>query len=87
MNVAVREARRNAATVRIGRLDDGACYLCGQALVGRVVSRDHVQPRARQQRPPQPETRLTHAECNAAKGSLTLEQFVTLCRQVVQQHG
>jgi 5-methylcytosine-specific restriction endonuclease McrA len=58
------------------------CYLCGRKLTAHITSADHVVPLSRGGRDTLENVRPTCKRCNAAKGNMTLNEFVSMCKAV-----
>lgn len=64
-----------------------SCYLCGGHLQWSTAVVDHVLPISRGGGHDLENLKWTHRECNAAKGAMTLEEFVSLALKVIELHG
>ena len=63
------------------------CALTGRALTPDDCSLDHVVPRSKGGPHEIGNCQLVVAAANQAKGTMTHEEFVNLCRDVVRVHG
>lgn len=63
------------------------CALTGRLLTPERCSLDHMKPRAVGGEHALENCQLVVPEANAAKGSMTMEEFLALCRDVVRVHG
>jgi 5-methylcytosine-specific restriction endonuclease McrA len=59
------------------------CAYTGESLSPEVASLDHVVPLSRGGEHGISNLAIVHHEVNAAKGTMTLEEFVIMCRKVV----
>lgn len=73
----------------LGRLERQRyrCALTGRSLTPQTASLDHIVPIRCGGAHILENTQVLHTEVNRAKGSLTNEQFIGLCRQVVRWAG
>lgn len=65
---------------------NGRCLLTGEELTPVNISADHMVPVSRGGAHALENIALVTLEANAAKGTLTPEEFVSLCRKVVEHH-
>ena len=69
--------------------DNPVCYLTGRPInleEGRFYHLDHILPKSRGGDNSLENCGLTCKPANQAKTNLTLEEFVQLCREVVEKH-
>lgn len=59
------------------------CALSGRALIPETVSLDHILPVSRGGEHALSNIWAVDHQVNSAKGTLTVEEFVSLCREVV----
>lgn len=60
------------------------CAYSGRELTPETASIDHRQPISRGGSNELPNLAVVHVDVNAAKASMTVEEFVQLCREVVE---
>ena len=60
------------------------CALTGRRLTPQTAALDHVVPVRRAGEHVIDNTQILHKDVNRAKGSLTSEEFVGMCREVVR---
>jgi len=60
------------------------CALTGRELTTKTASLDHMQPLGRGGEHSIGNVQLVHSQVNAAKGTMTTEEFVALCHEVVR---
>jgi hypothetical protein len=58
------------------------CAMTGRALTPETCSLDHIEPYSISKNHTLENVQLVCREVNAAKGSLSLEDFIALCREV-----
>lgn len=59
------------------------CALTGRELTPEVAAADHIVPLARGGEHRIANIWIIHQKINAAKGTMLVEEFVSMCRQVV----
>ena len=60
------------------------CAITGRELTPQNASLDHIQPLARGGKNKIENVWIVDHQVNVAKGTLTMEEFVLLCREVVK---
>jgi 5-methylcytosine-specific restriction endonuclease McrA len=60
------------------------CALTGRWLTPQTAALDHIMPIRRGGEHVIENTQVLHKDVNRAKGSLTSEEFLAMCREVVQ---
>lgn len=60
------------------------CALTGRKLEPEVAALDHVMPLGRGGVNDMTNVAIVHRDVNAAKGSMTREEFVEMCREVAR---
>lgn len=68
------------------RQQDYTCALTGRPLTPETATIDHLQPLNRGGQHTIENLRFVHVDANRAKGTLTLDEFVALCAEVVTHH-
>ena len=63
---------------------DYRCALTGRELTPEMAALDHIVPIRRDGEHAIENTQVLHKDVNRAKGSLTSEEFIGMCREVVQ---
>jgi len=62
------------------------CALTGRRLTPQTAALDHIVPMRRGGEHAIENTQVLHKDVNRAKGSLTSEEFLAMCREVVRWH-
>jgi len=84
---------RRCATVSVGEVWDllrrqaFRCALSGRPLTPESAALDHILPVSRGGKHSIENAQVLHKEVNRAKGTLTNEEFIQLCREVVEHVG
>lgn len=90
---AMSTARRPSGPVNVGNVmrllewQDYRCALSGRPLTPETASLDHIVPVRDGGRHTIENVQVLHKEVNRAKSTLAHEQFVQLCREVVDHAG
>lgn len=66
---------------------DYRCALTGWELEPSTATIDHIMPLARGGDHVPENAQIVHASVNQAKGTMTMDEFVEMCRAVVTLHG
>lgn len=66
---------------------DFKCYLTGTKLTPSTASLDHKHPVSKGGEHTIDNVCIVHEDVNRAKNSMTEDEFIDMCRAVVQQHG
>ena len=66
---------------------DYRCALTGRELNPDTASADHIQPVSKGGSHTIENIQILHSEVNAAKGTMNNDEFVSMCREVVQHVG
>lgn len=69
---------------RVLEQQDYRCFFTGRKLSPDVASVDHMLPISRGGTNTIDNVCVVHADVNRAKGTLTVSEFVELCREVVE---
>ena len=89
MSKPKKDAKNITATQIWGLLEGQAfkCAMSGLPLEPETTSLDHKIPLARGGTHDIGNVWLVHQRINTAKGTLTTEEFVEMCREVVEHHA
>jgi 5-methylcytosine-specific restriction endonuclease McrA len=63
------------------------CALTGRELNPQTASIDHMQPLSRGGEHSVSNLQVVHYDVNQAKGTMTQDEFIAMCREVVGLHG
>lgn len=63
------------------------CALSGRKLTPKTASLDHIVPFSKGGEHTMENVQIVHVEVNNAKGTLTQEQFIAVCRDVCKSLG
>ena len=66
---------------------DFKCALTGRELEPKTASIDHIQPLSRGGEHSINNLQTVHYDVNQAKGTMTQDEFIEMCREVVRLHG
>lgn len=74
------------AIAKLAEAQGYRCALTGWELTPELASLDHKQPVSRCGKHVMSNLQVIHREINRAKGNMTTEEFVEMCRTVMQHH-
>lgn len=60
------------------------CALTGRPLTPQVAQLDHVQPISKGGKNVKTNAQILHAQVNQAKGTMSQDEFIEMCREVVR---
>jgi len=80
---------QRTANLRKFLLSQGSktCYLTGRPLTKENMSFDHVIPRSKGGTLSRKNTKLCDKQANNAKGGMSVEEFLQLCKEVLIHWG
>lgn len=62
------------------------CSLTGESLTPQIATVDHIHPVSRGGQHLMENLQWVHKDVNRMKGSMTTDEFVAMCRKVVERH-
>lgn len=85
-NTPRHERPTSKAIAELAESQGYCCALTGWELTPELASLDHKQPVSREGKHVMSNLQVVHREINRAKGNMTTEEFVEMCRAVVGHH-